>query len=626
MTMKKLMLRGISSALLLLGATSTYGQFSVGPSGTAGRFNLYRRDVNSVEFDDAKPAAEIPNPGWTVGGVTLVAPSATVGHLATVPNGEVNRFLIGAYPNGGWLGLTDADEYGGTEFGDTAQLPYPALKAGSTELRDVPSDGERGAGWIWVDGTPLQYQNWNGGEPNNNGGTGIEEDAGELIGGGAWNDLTAGDTIASNVAGSNRNGIQEWDLGLTQIPFQVNADIRIVNNRLEGKAYATNRAPTPQRIPGADGASYQVFSLTEYNYLPAVPKNDKGGLQITVVDGNQNSNLFWENLPALQGGTVDAGKLGATFLVRPFKGIPNWANSQAPGSANDYPAALLASGNFTPGGNRENYGARAQGEIFLKAGTYKFRDGADDYARLVVNGEKLIDDNSWTGLSGTDNGNGGVAPGSEVPVTVAADGWYSIDFDFAEGGGGDNWRLYWDRATAPDETGAAQSPPNTSNIGGTDWYQVPAGVLRQKEASATKLLVQRLISQPQPGFGIQVPALAGNDLGSATNDFAVIPNQDVVSLPVGKAQTFRIVASFAGTTVSKDVTGDITGGGGPGVCEGATKGDANCSGRVDIADFSILRANFNKAVSASAVPEPSSLVLFGLGSLAGVLTLARRRR
>ena len=53
------------------------------------------------------------------------------------------------------------------------------------DLND-PNYSEPAGGWKWVDGTPLIYENWNGGEPNNSG----QEDYGHFTGGNhQWNDL-----------------------------------------------------------------------------------------------------------------------------------------------------------------------------------------------------------------------------------------------------------------------------------------------------------------------------------------------------------------------------------------------------------------------------------------------------
>ncbi|MEM7682224.1 MAG: dockerin type I domain-containing protein [Planctomycetota bacterium] len=64
-------------------------------------------------------------------------------------------------------------------------------------------------------------------------------------------------------------------------------------------------------------------------------------------------------------------------------------------------------------------------------------------------------------------------------------------------------------------------------------------------------------------------------------------------------------------------------GAGPGAVGGETIGDFNGDGNVDLLDFDILAGNFG-TTSPSAVPEPASMALLGLGGAA--LLRGRRRR
>ena len=129
-------------------------------------------------------------------------------------------------------------------------------------------------------------------------------------------------------------------------------------------------------------------------------------------------------------------------------GIGQLANIAWAGNANPPPAGLekypdifnLPSDTDSDGDNQEGYTVDLQGEIFIpEAGTYKFKDGVDDYTYLQIDGETLIDDNTWTGIDGTANGGSPI-----VEKTFASAGWKSFRFQMAEGGGGDAGALYWD--------------------------------------------------------------------------------------------------------------------------------------------------------------------------------------
>ncbi|MCH8923543.1 MAG: PEP-CTERM sorting domain-containing protein, partial [Planctomycetes bacterium] len=83
---------------------------------------------------------------------------------------------------------------------------------------------------------------------------------------------------------------------------------------------------------------------------------------------------------------------------------------------------------------------RWSGEIFIaEAGTYNFKDGIDQSARLIIDGQTVISDNAWTDFNGT-GGNG-----SDIsPVTFATAGWKHIEFIMSENCCGSQSALYWD--------------------------------------------------------------------------------------------------------------------------------------------------------------------------------------
>lgn len=77
--------------------------------------------------------------------------AAMGGHLVTITTSGENSFIFNIWPSG-WIGLTDEVTEGV---------------------------------WRWVTGETYSYTSWNPGEPNNSG----NEDYGQFVGGGRWNDL-----------------------------------------------------------------------------------------------------------------------------------------------------------------------------------------------------------------------------------------------------------------------------------------------------------------------------------------------------------------------------------------------------------------------------------------------------
>src|SRR6185436_15709629 len=83
------------------------------------------------------------------------------GHLATVNDATENEWIRVTFSNFGgvgrdaWIGLTDVAQEGA---------------------------------WVWINGEPVTYFNWNSGEPNNGAGYYPQEDQVVLLSNGKWND------------------------------------------------------------------------------------------------------------------------------------------------------------------------------------------------------------------------------------------------------------------------------------------------------------------------------------------------------------------------------------------------------------------------------------------------------
>ena len=92
------------------------------------------------------------------------------GHLVTIDDMSEQTWLSGQFsaPEQFWIGLVQ-------NLDDSACSP----------------SCEPGGGWVWVDGTPLSYQNWAGGEPNNNHPCSEEVAALNIWSAGLWADYPA---------------------------------------------------------------------------------------------------------------------------------------------------------------------------------------------------------------------------------------------------------------------------------------------------------------------------------------------------------------------------------------------------------------------------------------------------
>lgn len=333
----------------------------------------------------------------------------------------------------------------------------------------------------------------------------------------------------------------------------------------------------------------------------------------------------------------------------------------------------------------DNYTVKLEGEILIdESGPIRFLDGVDDYTYLAIDldrsgiagdadEEVLINDNSWTdALSMANNG----AAIVEVDFEDIAEGgeWLAIEFNMAEGGGGDHGMLYWD---ALDEFGFF---PLDQGEGVVDIdaavYMIPDTHLRGPETP--KELLSGDVSGSAPvsprGWEFDVDPAAGtadtfvveNPDDNVFNSILDVEGLEIHINPLGdvsEGDTFQILVAdtITGTaTVATEgwsfdpATGSVVFGAvvsmcnpntmgdldGNGTVEFAdflamsanfgqaaadhTSGDIDCNGTVEFADFLVLSANFGQTVGSQPVPEPAGLALLCSAGL--LFGWVRRRR
>jgi hypothetical protein len=334
------------------------------------------------------------------------------------------------------------------------------------------------------------------------------------------------------------------------------------------------------------------------------------------VNGNLTTDDAWDTALA------DPG----TYISSPFFLDKISYGGDTP---NDIPPGA-GFGTRASGVNRENYSVQWEGEIFIPQGDVTFWDGNDDYTQLVIDGEVLIDDTQWTswdGVSDPDDPSvgSGLFTGTKSADTVEGlkGGWYPIQFRGGEGGGGDNFRLVWDASDGKvGQTGAdVDADFANPNVDLDTFYTVASPFLRVTEPTdvaaitASTNILQDIVLGTYDQQGNPVGYIGTGELGSAGTSVDVPLNGAVIPFPAGELKL--VLRATVGDTIVDHV--EIFGGGSSGI-----EGDIDGNGKVDLTDFGILKENFGKSGGA-AVPEPSSLLLLGLGGLMGLAALVRKR-
>jgi hypothetical protein len=308
--------------------------------------------------------------------------------------------------------------------------------------------------------------------------------------------------------------------------------------------------------------------------------------------------------------------------------VPNFYNFRVPtisygyskedADGNPAPEYPKPAGSLLPTGNLENYSSRYSGEIFVPAGTWTFRDHNEDYARLSIDGDVLIEDTDWVHWDGTTDETtpgGGVASkeftlADETHLGMKGH-WYPLEFLHAQWAVTDSARLLWDYV------GANQDDPDAESWGHPGFFTIDEDFFRSKLPGVTYSTEIPLGSVA----GEYAMGVAG--VASVGDETTIVPLG--LSVPAGQTYTLKLTVNDpegllpTPTTVQATFTGQSTGG-----CTLA--GDVNCDNKVDLTDFGILKENFGKSAAAGTpVPEPSTWMLAGLG-VATLAAASRRKR
>lgn len=403
------------------------------------------------------------------------------------------------------------------------------------------------------------------------------------------------------------------------------------------------------QVTTASGAAAGGAAVLEINGNNLGTFNAPGPL-VTVINtaGTAQEGLHHRYYLAGNAGTFAAadglvqGSIPAA-LFRPEDSAPSqwWSGSDAHITnltQQRYDPKVLEAinaGLLTLEGNNslQNYLAVLRGQILIpEDGTYKFKDGVDDYTSLRIdidgNGsfdnttEQLINDNAWTDIRGAANGGSPIVEATFTGIAAGGE-WLDIEFMAWEGGGGDAGMLAWDYSTTGGVGGNFSFPLLQTDSMDDDALRasaIPDTHLRTFGLTATTS--PELASYATYRFDIhsksfsdKIGAAAGIgvssnpvNLNGATleiknvNDLYNTQSVDLISGPFTGTATFVFPAGTTWDTSNFATTGEITlltGNPGPGG-GGGNPGDFDADGDVDSADLSDFFFAWTGAMAGNA--------------------------
>ncbi|HJQ81011.1 MAG TPA: PEP-CTERM sorting domain-containing protein [Lacipirellulaceae bacterium] len=631
------------AALCLGGSATVLAQSSFtfqAPTGPGGTWNIYRLESGGLTFKAANNAANA-----TVDPVTGLLP----GRLVSIQDASENTTIWNmAGRTDTWIGLTDRE---GAAPG--------AQEAGTSTT----------TGWAWTSGEPFTYQNFGGGEPNDSTG----EDAAHIRGDGIWNDnksgygvddpippvLVPGSSLDETAAPSFRY-VVEWPTALAAPAPGIRAATFL---------------PSPGSLPGPSGgiAGFgvrEIKGLTgSANIIDAIQKATSGMGTFTdgqhaildVTDPQTNANggpvITSPPLPYLTNTAADDNDI--ITIAKGRVRVPASGTYTVQVRADDGFALRIVGGTFTS----INGGNASRGIDPLDPSTMFFYHGTGDTdARGVITlaaGEYDVEFINWEGGGGAfyevttgtgaspttwlPMGAGGSTP--FIPNTVRLTAPATV-LTAAEGGGMTANNISEARAliAAAEAGGTANTGmTNIARVGDGQPVAFPAGTPVDEFASLIRGSLTVDDQDATPGESITLTfglfsddghqfRVVGQDFDLAT-DFTGDGTAGLVDVSgdmsltadyfTGNTNAFGRITLVEGTYDFESYM--FEGGGGADQETFWSVGDKTATGF----DSSFLPLSTLLGTEAnqgwSLVPEPSAIVLMGLGAV-GLIGLARRRK